>query len=213
MRVAQRIIRPLYRHEVAYIIVRNVEDRDALDSKDREKDDMGAECAECIVCETLESLRDVENEIPSVWIDEIKSHLACGRERIVVLARRPIATGSGKTGKTVVGYRTCERGVFFALGLGGRVSSDILFVHHTEVLSEYRGQRVQQAIRAATHDYCQGNGSKKICGALLAHNKPSKLAHTRNRQDTIVGTVELVSVLGGLVRRITPWEKIKDVIQ
>lgn len=209
LRIAQKIISPLYQHEVGYIIVRNVQARDPLVPQSGVKDNVGTEC---IILETLESLRCVECEIPSpITVNKLKSHLVHGSESIIVLARRPNSTGSGNE---VVGYRTCQRGIFFTPWLKKSLSSDILFVLDTEVLPQYRGQRIQHIIRAATYEYCQINGLKKICGVVLAHNRPSIVAHTRASEEKIaVGTVELVSVFGGLFKWVTPWEKIKIALE
>ena len=209
LRIAQKIVAPVYRHEVAYIVVRDVKQRGS--PKLPKGNNRGHVDTECVVLETLESLKQVLSELPSsIPIDSLINHLTAGPERILILARRLKVTGSGKQ---VIGYRRCETGIFSALGVRAKIAGDILFVHHTEILPDYRGHRIQQAIRDATYRYCQRNGLHKICGVVLAHNLPSIMAHTRNREDRTVGVVEVVSVLGGLFKSTTPMEKIKSAIE
>ena len=74
LRIAQKIVAAIYRHEIAYIIVRDVkQEDDSHVAQSRKKDHVHTEC---LVLETLESLREVMREIPpSIPIDVLKKHI------------------------------------------------------------------------------------------------------------------------------------------
>lgn len=207
LQIARKLIAPFYQREVQYILIQSIESQDAADPVNKEGDSSGTEC---LILESSESLCAVESEIPSSFrysVADLKEHLAQGC--IVFLARRPKNTGSGKE---VVGYNISQRGVFSAFGRKRRISSDILFTHYTEVLPEHRGQRIQQILIRARIEYCQMNRLKKRCATVGTENRPSILAAMRVAP-TIVGTIERVSVLGGLFVWETPWERIEEALR
>lgn len=211
LRIFQKIIAPIYRYEVGYITFRYVNPGPDPDVPGPDRDSMGTHA---VVLETPAALRAFEKEIPgSIPLDRLKKHLSQGKGWIIVLARRPAASGQGCE---VVGYRLCRRGYFSALGIRGTVSPEFLFILHNEVIPKYRGQRVQFTARVAMDDYCRRHGITKICGFVLAHNKPSLRSFTRDTKDpsrTFLGTVESVSILGGLFKRATPWEEIRRCLE
>ena len=127
---------------------------------------------------------------------------------VILLARRPKNNGSGKE---VVGYAIYQQGVFSVFGHLRKISSDFLFTHYGEVLPEYRGQRIQQMSIRARIRYCRSNGIKKCCSSVGIYNRPSIIG--RRGGSTITGTIEQVSVFGGLFKWETPWEKIEAALR
>jgi len=202
-RLAQKIIAPIYQHEVGYISLRNESDFSLAKYKDS-KD------TECIVLNTTESLQIWENKISTlIPVKELKRYLADEPGSIVIFATRPVSNGSEKK---VIGYRMCQQGVFTAPGINGKLSPDTLFVLYTEVLPEYRGQRVNRIMMDTTQEFCQQNGLKKLIGVILSHNQPSIKHSMRWKGTRIIGRVELLSLFSGLYKRATSWDEIKKTI-
>lgn len=203
-RLAQKTIAPIYRHEVGYITLRD----ESEFSLAKHKDSKGTEC---IVLKTTESLQIWENKISTlIPVKELKRYLADEHGSIVIFATRPDSNGAEKK---VIGYRKCQQGVFTALGIKGKLSPDTLFVLYTEVLPEYRGQRVNRIMMDATQEFCQQNGLKKMVGVILSHNQPSITHSMRWKHGSIIGKVELLSLFSGLYKRATPWDEIKKTIE
>jgi GNAT superfamily N-acetyltransferase len=204
--IARKLIAPIYRRDVQYILLRSVESQDAAAPGNAEGD---SPRTECITLESSGSLRALESEIPSSFrysVEDLEEHLEQGC--VVFLARRPKNTGSGKE---VVGYNISQRGVFSAFGRTRRISSDVFFSRYTEVLPEYRGRRIQQILVRARIEYCRVHGLTKRCTTVGTENRPAILAGLR--AETIAGTIEQVSVLGGLLVWETPWERIEDALR
>jgi GNAT superfamily N-acetyltransferase len=202
-RIAARILSPIYRRQVVYIVVRDVTLQEPAGLRNRDEPD-----TECIVLEAPEDIRALRGDLPdSIPYDTLRRHLAARPANIVILAFR---THGAR--RECAGYRTCARGLVQILGLSGHVSSDILCAVHTEVLPPYRGTRVQQALRAATYEYCRRKGLRRICGFISTHNRPSVRAHTRHDEDRIVGTIQSRALLGNLVKRATPWKQVAEAI-
>jgi GNAT superfamily N-acetyltransferase len=204
--ITRKVIAPIYRREVQYILIRDVESPDAPDPRTEVGDSPGTEC---IVLESPEALRPMESEIPSSFrysVEEFREHLEQGC--VVFLARRPRDTGPGKH---VVGYNISRRGAFLVFGRPRSVPSDMFFSQYTEVLPEYRGQRIQQVLIRARIEYCRAHGLKKRCTSVGTENRPAMLAGLR--VERIAGTIERVSVLGGLFVWETPWERIEEALR
>lgn len=123
------------------------------------------------------------------------------------LACRPKDTGAGKD---VVGYNISQRGVFLVFGRTRRISPEFLFGRYTEVLPAHRGRKVQEALLRVRMAYCRAHGLKKRCGTIGVENRPSIISIRQSY--TIAGTIERVSVLGGLFTWETPWERIEEVL-
>lgn len=208
LRATQKIISPIYRHEVGYIIVEYVEERDFHTPQSRTEDHAQTEY---LVLETPESLREVMSEIPSTtMIDRLRKHLSAGPGRIAILLYQPTATGSRKQ---FIGLRTLARGQFIAPRLTAKVSDNILFVCDNEILPQYRGQRLAEKLRNATREYCRRNRLNKICGVIMSHNLPSIAVVRRNKYAMIAGTYELRSLFGGLFKSSTSLENIRSIIE
>ncbi len=205
--IARKLISPIYKREVHYLMVLNIESQEATDFVNQEEDSPGTEC---MTLESAESLRTVQSEIPSSFrysVEDLKECLEQGC--VVFLARRPRKSGSGKE---VVGYSISQQGVFLALRHERRISPDIFFGRYIEILPEYRGQRIRQMITRVVIEYHRSKGVKKYYGTIEIYNRPSILASLRGGE-TRVGTFERVSVLGGLFKWQTPWERVEEALR
>lgn len=203
--IARKLVAPIYQRESQYIVIRNFQEPSSMDLLNGWQD---SSMTEGVIIESPEALREVQGEFEdAVLVDSLQARLAQGC--VVFVARRPRKTGSGKV---VVGYFICQRGMFSALGRQQKVSPDLLFGHHTEVLPSYRGQRIYQQLRATAFEYCRTHGLKTYCGVTTTYNRSSIQAKARTGE-TIVGTVDRVAVLGGLFVWETPWEKIEAAIR
>jgi len=107
----------------------------------------------------------------------------------------------------VIGYGVYQQGVFPFLRGTGKVSAGLLYCHYVEVLPEYRGQRIHAVIAKAADAYGRRNGAKQNCATIPAHNRPSILS-TLRAGSTVVGKVERVAILKGLLWWETPWEEV-----
>ena len=132
-----------------------------------------------------------------------------GEGSLVFLASRSAGEGAGQE---VVGYCICERGVFSALGRKMTTSPDILFSHYIEVLPEYRGHGLADLIRGEMVEYCCANGITTRCAVITPSNKPS-LKSALRAGFRVVGTVQHVSILNGLLAWDTPWKKVEKALQ
>ena len=201
-RLVKKIIAPIYRHEVGYITLTD-EFVNPIYKDNRE--------TEGIVIKTPESLKVWENEIINlIPIRELKKHLADEIGNIVIFATRPNSSGSERK---VVAYRKIQQGGFsYRWGIKGKLSSDILFISNTEVLPEYRGQRISRMLMDATQDYCRQNRIGKYIGVIGSHNQPSITHALRWKGTKIIGKIELFSLFSGLYMRVTSWDKVKKII-
>ena len=161
---------------------------------------------------TVESLEDLEKVAPQL---PPELPIAGLRRRIdagctLFFARRRL---EGR----VVAYQVAERRVFSALGLRVRVRDDVLFIHHVEVLPEYRGQRISLLLRAAAHRYCQTHHLRRTLSVISTDNRASLRAHLRQGAPggppQIVCVVRRVSVLNGRFSWQTSWRKIEKAIR
>jgi ribosomal protein S18 acetylase RimI-like enzyme len=200
---ARKLLAPLYQREVRYILLQDLESPDVADPEDADTN------AECIVLESPAALDDVQSEIPTSFrftIEDFRERLERGC--VVFLVRSPTTTGSGKE---IVGYNISERGVFTAFDRARPVSPEIFYSHYTEILPEYRGRRIQQALVRARIEHCRNNGVRKRCTTVGTENRPGLVSGLRAGK--IVGTIERVSILCGLVVRETPWERIEQALR
>lgn len=207
LRIACKLVSPVYRRQKLYIVMWNIERWNSLIRTGTTAESTGIKClivqtSELLTALECEFVRSLRKSVPY-----LKRSLAKGS--MVFLARRPTETGDENE---IVGYRICEPGVFSTPWYTREISPDILFIHHLETASECRGQRIQQALGSATIDYCVNNGLKATCGLIVSHNRPSILSSTRPGASSIEGTVERISVLGGLFVRQTPWEPIEAIL-
>ena len=103
--------------------------------------------------------------------------------------------------------------MFTGPGLRMGVSDDVLFVRHSCVFPKYRGQQIAAFLGQGTDAYCRRVGINRVCGIIRADNLPSLRAHTRNTDNTIVGAITFVQMLGGLVQRVTPAAQVKSMVE
>ena len=106
-----------------------------------------------------------------------------------------------------------KKGVFSALGRKALLSPDILFVHYIEVLPGYRSQGIAKSLLRATYEYCERRGLKRTITVRSPRNQLSGQAF-RQAKDSyrILGEMERISILRGLIVWHTPWRKIERAI-
>jgi GNAT superfamily N-acetyltransferase len=94
----------------------------------------------------------------------------------------------------------------------GLPPTNIIFAIHMEILPKYRGQRIGDVIHIARYEYCRREGIKSVCFVILSYNRPS-IKNVRLPGYRIAGSIELISIFGGLYKRVTPWEEIRKAIE
>jgi len=201
--IARKLITLIYERQVEHITVRRVHGQDPVEPGRIEGNNS---TTDGLSVERLESLHYMWSEISHLGSsDNLTNRLQRGA--IVFLAIRK--TGSGRQ---LVGYGIFQRGIFWVHGRAAEVSSDVLFSRYIEVLAEYPGQRVFQLIRETSIEYCKNHGLKRLYSVVPTNNRPSIQALTWNG-DEVVGIVERISILRGLYRWETPWERIEAALR
>lgn len=164
---------------------------------------------ECVIVEPGDSLAPFAADFSQPFRDSVDSlGQRLDQGCTLILARRAQHEG---TGREIVGYSIMELGAFSAAGIKGKISKDILFVHHTEVADKYRGQRIAERISRARNDYCRKRGIKKACTAHSTGNIASERAFRKFGSRVLCYAVR-VSLLRGLFVWHTPWKKIARAI-
>jgi GNAT superfamily N-acetyltransferase len=163
----------------------------------------------CVIIESTGELQPFISEFCLPFRDSINS-LQSRIEQgcTLILARR---AKQDEACHEVVGYSIMEIGAFSVAGIKGRISKDILFVHHTEVADKYRGQRIAERISRARNDYCRSHGIRKSCTAHRPDNTTSARAFRKFGSRILCYAVR-VSLLRGLFVWHTPWKKIERAI-
>ena len=156
-RLVDKILAPIYRHEVGLMTLTEV----PVNPVNKNNGE-----TECIFLKTPASLKiwekDISNLIP---INELKEHLADDVGNIVIFATQPKSSGSGRK---VIAYRKIQQIVFSDdWGIKGKLSADTLSIDYTEVLPEYRGQRVNRVLMDATQEYCRQNSRRSQLHQIL----------------------------------------------
>ena len=163
----------------------------------------------CVIIESTGELQPFLSEFGLPFrdsVDSLKRRLDQGC--VVILARR---AKQGETCHEVAGYSIMELGAFSAAGIKGKISRDILFVHHTEVTDKYRGQRIANVISRARNDYCRSRGIRKACTAHRPDNTTSERAFRKFGSRVLCYAVR-VSLLRGMFVWHTPWKRIERAI-
>jgi GNAT superfamily N-acetyltransferase len=164
---------------------------------------------ECVIVEPGDSLAPFAADFSQPFRDSFESlRLRLDQGCTLMLARRAQPEGIRRE---IVGYSIMELGAFSAAGIKGKISQDILFVHHTEVAEKYRGQRIAERISRARNDYCRRRGIKKACTAHSPDNTTSARAFRKFGSRILCYAVR-VSLLRGLFVWHTPWKKIARAI-
>jgi ribosomal protein S18 acetylase RimI-like enzyme len=166
---------------------------------------------ECAVVESAEELEAFENHMSPALRDspeKLKRRLS---ERCVVFfaMRRTEAPAAHE----ILGYCLGQKGVFSALGRKALLAPDILFVHYIEVLPGYRSQGIAKSLLRATYEYAERHGFERTITVRSPTNQLSGQAF-RQAKDSyrILGEMERISILRGLVVWHTPWRKIERAI-
>jgi hypothetical protein len=92
--IVRRQISPIYKREVHYIVVLNIESQEATDFVNQQEDNPGTEC---MILDSAESLCAVQSEIPRSFrysVKDLRERLEQGC--LVFLARQLRKDGSGK---------------------------------------------------------------------------------------------------------------------
>jgi hypothetical protein len=164
---------------------------------------------QCVIIETAEKLQRYASEFRLPFRDSVESLKMRLEQDCVVILVRGVAKDGG--GQEIVGYSIMELGGFSAAGIKGRLSHDTVFVHHTEVALEYRGQRIAETISRARNEYCRANGIKKSFTAHTTGNVSSERAFRRFGSRVLCYAVR-VSFFRGLFVWQTPWRTIERAI-
>jgi hypothetical protein len=203
--VGRSLLRSIYSYHIQEVRGRIIGDKDPV-APHRENET----AIECVIVEPGTSLEPFASEFFLPFRDSFESlkrrlHQGC----VLILARGSVERGSGKE---IVGYSIMERGGFSAAGIKGRISSDILFVHYTEVTPKYRGQRIAEIISRARNAYCREHSIKKSCTAHTTGNTSSERAFRKFGSRVLCYAVR-VSLFRGLIVWHTPWKKIERAVE
>jgi len=91
------------------------------------------------------------------------------------------------------------------------VSPDILFLHYTEVLPDYRGLHIALHVAEAVAAYSRGTGITRWCSWIGTTNLSALKA--RERIGWIdVGRIKQIRFLGGLVTSQTSWQEVGNIL-
>jgi hypothetical protein len=168
-------------------------------------DDFGTECS---VVESQAQLDAVAADFAGFTLDNLRTWIDEGG--FIVAARRPSA------GPRVLGCRLCQCGVFrSSLGYKARISPEFLLVHWAEVLPEFRGQRVAEALQRGCHRIARQRGVRWTFGVVSLANEASLAAHLRPRSGTsprVVATIHRFMLFKRLSVR-TPWRRVARALE
>ena len=206
LHLARAVLAVLYSRQVQYIVLRRLDRPDAAAPSAGVTEEGKTEC---VVVDTPAMLRTIAPEVPPSFrdsVDALTPRVAQGC--VVMFLRRPKKEGGGKE---IVGYNISERGVFAALGRRKALSADVVFGHYAEVLPAYRGQHLLKFLSTTRDEYFRQQGVRVQCGVIAPQNR-SSLRSVERAGSTIVGTVQRLSLLSGLLVWETPWEEIEKVL-
>jgi hypothetical protein len=178
----------------------------------REQDPFAPEnedAIECVVVEPGESLEPLASEFSLPFRDSLASLEKRSNEGCTLFfLRRAKQDGAGHE---IVGYSVAEVGGFSSVGICGKLSKDILFVHYSEVSAKYRGQRIAQLLTKVRNEYCRNYGIKVSCTTHTPGNISSERAFRKAGSRLLCHAVR-VSLFRGLIVWHTPWKKIEQAI-
>ncbi len=202
--IVRRIRARIVTHSREHVIVARVQPGNPADTGP--VDDRGTQCS---TVESLAQFDALAADFAAFRLDKPRSWLEEGG--FIVVARRV------SDGGRVLGYRLCKRGIFrSSLGPSGRISPDFLFVHFAEVLPEYRGQRVAEALRIGSHRIARQRHIAWSCGGVSDGNSASLSAHLRPRSGAaprIVATIHRLSFFGERFSVTTPWRCVARALE
>jgi hypothetical protein len=202
-KIVYKTISPIYRHESYYIAV------ETIHSKIPEVRKINHSAIECVVYEKADRFRLLEYKInPSIPINKIKKLLEDSNSIIIVAFQQDRIDSE----KEIVGFRICQPGIFYVPGVKFRVSHDVLFIVHTEVLPKHRGQRINSMLWKATYEFCQKREFKKAYGLIQIHNFQSIKSHGKLGEIKTEKNFELLSLFSGLHKRYTPSDEVKKFL-
>ncbi len=199
----RRLIGRFVTHSAQHVIVAPVEPGGVAEAGP--VDDYGTECS---VVESPARLEAAAADFAGFQMENLRTWIDEGG--FIVAARRPSA------GRQVIGYRLCQRGLFrSSLGLKVRIPPEFLLVHWAEVLPEYRGQRIAEALQKGCHRVARQQGVRWTFGVVSLANDASLAAHLRPRSGTsprIVATIHRFSLFKRVSLR-TPWGRVARALE
>lgn len=203
-KTVRRFIGRFVTHSAQHVIVAPVQPGSAAD--EGPVDGLGTECS---AVESLAQFDAMAADLAAFPLARLREWV--GNGGLIVVARRPL------DGRRVVGYRLCQRGVFrSSIGLSGQISPDFLLVHWAQVLPEYRGQRVAEALQTGSHRIARQRDIAWTCGVVSLANAASLAAHLRPRPGTaprIVATIHSFSFFGKRLSVRTPWGRVARALE
>jgi GNAT superfamily N-acetyltransferase len=206
-RLGGSLITSVCDYQVQEIRGRSIAEQDAAWKPRENETKLALECRIIEPGGSLEPLR-AEFALPlRDSFDSLKARLDQGCTLILARARK-----KDETGKEIAAYSILERGGFSAAGIKGRISERVLFIHHTEVAREYRGQRIAQELTSIMKEYCRSRGIGASCTAHRIGNIPSQRAFGRITSSRFLCHAVRVSLFRGLFVWHTPWRKIESAI-
>ena len=201
------LVESVCHREVQYIRGRNIKSQDRNSSETTGT--VGDRTEGYVILETPESVNEFKHELPSSFRDSpvtLEGRLEEGC--FVILARKQQENSAEWK---VIGYLIAERGVFSVLGEKRNVGSDVLYGHYYEVLPEFRLQGIGNLMIHVMEEYARQNGLKRYY-ALVSPKNAIAVRNLERKSDEILGKAERVSILRGLYRWQTPWEKIEKML-
>jgi GNAT superfamily N-acetyltransferase len=169
--------------------------------------------SECVVVQSLADLEAVAHEIPAgLSYQRLRKALEASFLLICIRVSAP-----DRSGKQIVGYRICQRGVFSShLMPPRRISPDFVFVRYAEVLPEYRGRRIAHKLKHYLYQYARRQNIRWSCGVISVTNAASITAHLRAQEGSnpqVIATIDTFSFLGGRLVWRTPWRRVKKAFE
>lgn len=203
-KTVRRFIARFVTHSAEHVIVARVQPGNP--PEEGPVDDRGTECS---AVESLAQFDASAGDFAAFQVDKLRKWLEEGG--FILVARR--ASDAGR----IVGYRLCQRGVFRSqLGLRRRISADFLLVHWAEVLPEYRGQRIAEAMQIGSHRIARQRDIGWTCGVVSVVNSASRSAHLRPRSGAaprVVATIHRFSFFGDRFSVTTPWRRVARALE
>jgi len=202
--VLRELISAMYRRNVGHLIMYRVDPHGA---GSQAVDDTLPLRIRHVVVESEAALMPFESELSheiKYSVSQLRTALRTGS--VLFLMRRPREDG---TGHEVLGYSLHEPGVVVLFGRRYPVSPDILFLHYTEVLPDYRGLHIALHIAEVVAAYSRAAGITRWCSWIGTTNLSALKARERIGW-TDVGRIRQIRLLGGLVTRQTSWQEVED---
>ncbi|MGH7835482.1 MAG: GNAT family N-acetyltransferase [Candidatus Binatia bacterium] len=195
----------VWQRETVFIRGRIIDDQTSAGSNEP----IGVSPVECMTLQFPSDIDAIEHELPASFRDSpdrLKERLQEGCIVILACKRR-----KKNHGHEILGYLIAEKGVFSALGRKRNVAPDVLYGHYIEVLPEYRRMGIANFLNQNMEEYARGNGLRKYYSVVSTKNRiAARTLGRKNREN--LGSVERVTIMGGLYVWQTPWQQIENIL-